>query len=244
MQFPLEFKFSILKLFDIWNLLFGIYAARRRGFTVITAFVRIEMMKLKEKLTREFVSSTLREDRKLISALIADLNDKGKSIAGEIRCRSYPSLAEFFNAHDRGESEFVQIEGRSDRIGNLFLIKSCMLHDLKIGLLDSSGQLPTWYDAIEKKYLEIYPKKTAILNPLCIVCQVVRESAAGSIRAGGKPLTVVHLACRSELTGKRVRSRDGIELAIKKMPPEAGFSGEKLEKLLDEYQCAYFVWQK
>ena len=142
-------------------------------------------MKLKEKLTREFISSTLREDRKLISALIADLNEKGKSIAAEIKCRSYSNLVEFLGAHDRGESEFAQIEGISDRIGNLFLIKSCMLHDLKISLLDSSGQLPTWYDAIEKKFLEIYPKKTAILNPLCIVCQVVRESAAGSISRPG-----------------------------------------------------------
>ena len=186
-----------------------------------------------KELTKEFITKTLRPDR-LISAMVFDLKEKGKEIAKQLPYKEYSSLDEFFARHDAGNSALILLEGRNIRSGNIFTLKKCILQDLKVLLLNDTSKLPLFYDKIEKKYMEIYKKKTAILNPLCIACQVVRESSGNHIKIGFSTLIIKHIACRSELTGKIVYSEEGVNLAHSKGITE-------LDHLLKENICIYYV---
>ena len=121
---------------------------------------------IKKSLDKEFITSVLRVDRTLISAIITDLRDKGKEIAEKLPFQSYSGKEEFFKAISLGNSELNQIDGKVELYENILILRNCVLSDLRKALLDQNGKLPSFYDNIEQKYMQIYRKKTGILNPI------------------------------------------------------------------------------
>lgn len=200
------------------------------------------MSLIQKSLDREFIVSTLRYDRTLISAIITDLRDKGKEIADKIPFQAYAGKEDFLKALLSGRSELNDVDGKIEQYENVLILKNCVLSDLRRSLLDQNGKLPKFYDNIEEKYMQIYRKKTGILNPLCIVCQIVRETTASHIKINGSSMRLVHLAARSELTGKRVYSDEGLMFSTNtKLSDGSYLDKKKVDMLLDKYACLSLI---
>lgn len=193
---------------------------------------------IRKLVDKEFIVSTLREDRTLISAIITDLRDKGKEIAEKMPFQSYAAKEDFFNALARGKSELNDIDGKVEYFENILILRHCVLGGLRKSLLDNNGKLPLFYDNIEQKYIQMYRRKTGILNPLCIVCQIVRETTASHIKVNGSSLRIVHLAAKSELTGKRVYSEEGLSFGSNLKLSDGNYiDKKKADELLERNAC-------
>jgi len=195
-----------------------------------------------KELTKEYIDTVLNPERKLITALIGDLKTKGREIAKSITKHAYTSIDEFFEAFDQGKSEINLLDGSSMRKGNIITLTGCVLHPLRKSLLGKNGKLPSFYNEIEKKYVDMYKRNTAILNPLCIVCQVVRETLGKDIKIGDRRLFIQQVACRSEITGKRVYSEEGLRIVKElSLGNKTAFNREDIEDILNNYSCLYFA---
>lgn len=166
------------------------------------------MSRIEKKLTKEWADEIIREDKRLISAIIYDLQEMGKAIAAELNIKDYESFEMFLLDHESGMSPFNALEGKADCEDNLFVLNHCpMAKMLESVMVD--GKLPDFYQRIVDKYTEIHKGKGAILHPFCIVHQVIRATVCDHIKVKGKPLKVYQVACRSMSSGKVVFAMEG-----------------------------------
>ena len=167
------------------------------------------MSLLEKKLTKKWADEIIREDKRLISAIIYDLQEMGKEIAGELDIKDYESFEEFIKEHMAGKSPFDALEGKADNDENLFVLNQCpMTKMLESVMVD--GKLPDFFQKIVDKYTEIHKGKGAILHPFCIVHQVIRATVGDYIKVKGKPMKVYQVACRSMSSGKVVFATEGM----------------------------------
>ena len=190
------------------------------------------MALLKKKLTKEWADEVLHEDVKLLLAVIHDLHHKGKELGKGFEGKTYGDLAEFYKDHDGGNSPLCQLEGKSERAGNLFLLKSCPMMDL-LEASSEGGQLPAHFDMIVEKWKNLYKKQGAVLHPYCIVHQVIRTTVGEAIVAGGKKLRVVQIACRSTKSGVVACADEGLN--------RYNLSREDVAKRIAGHACMYAV---
>jgi hypothetical protein len=192
----------------------------------LTDIVRREADKIKE---------ILYSDRLTIVGKTIALKELGRKIAEEIYTQQYNSLDEFYQAYDRGADPMQALEGTGKRKGDLIILDDCPvagLNDPAIELFKEAGKFPNEWAAIVEEYKQVF-KNDAILHPLCIVHQRIREELAKKIPKGKSFVHATEVACRSMSTGKVVYSEWGMQLS--------GETKEDIEKLIDKKACIYFI---
>ncbi|MBI5190649.1 MAG: hypothetical protein HZA22_08225 [Nitrospirae bacterium] len=192
----------------------------------LTDIVKREVDKIKEILYSDKVT--------IVGKTIA-LKELGRKIAEELYTAQYNSLDEFYADYDRGADPMQALEGRGTRKGDLVILDDCPvagLHDSAIDLFKEGGAFPPEWDAIVEEYKQVF-KNEAILHPLCIVHQRIREELAKKIPKGTSYVHATEVACRSMKTGKIVMSDWGMQLS--------GEAKEEIEKLIDKKACIYYI---
>lgn len=195
------------------------------------------MPKLTDIVKREAdkIKDILYSDKVTIVGKTIALKELGRKIAEEIYTQQYNSLEEFYTEYDKGTDPVQQLEGRGVRKGDLVILDDCPvagLHDSAIELFMEGGKFPPEWDAIVEEYKQVF-KNEAILHPLCIVHQRIREELAKKIPKGPSYVHATEVACRSMKTGKVVLSDWGMQLS--------GETKEELEKLIDRKACIYYI---
>ncbi|MFQ6056108.1 MAG: hypothetical protein ACE5J3_09025 [Methanosarcinales archaeon] len=128
--------------------------------------------------------------------------------------------------------ELEELEGKSIKDGNLRILKECpmmpVLAIIKKENLAETGkeELPVFYGEIVKKYIEHHPDEAAVLHPLCIVHQAMRD-----IIGSQKGHLTRQVACRSCDTGKVVFAKNGLSLA--------NLTEEQAKDKIEGYACMY-----
>lgn len=190
------------------------------------------MSLLERRLTRKWADGVIRENSRLISAIIYDLQEKGKEIAAELKLKDYGSLEEFLEDQDNGKTPFDKLEGKSERDGNVLILNNCPMTALLNSVM-VDGKLPEFYQNIVDKYKAIYKTKGAILHPFCIVHQVIRATVGEHLKIAGKPMHVYQVACRSMSSGRVVYATEGTG--------KVGMEKEEIDKKLEGKACMYMV---
>jgi len=195
------------------------------------------MTKLTDIVEREAekIKEILYSDKLTIVGKTIALKELGRKIAEEIYTQQYHSLEEFYEAYDHGKDPMQQLEGKGTRKGDLIILEDCPVAGLKdhpIDLFKETGKFPPAWDAIVEEYKQVF-KNDAILHPLCIVHQRIREELAKKIPKEKAYVHATEVACRSMATGKVVFSEWGLQLS--------GESREEIEKLIDKKACIYFI---
>jgi len=190
------------------------------------------MSLLEKRLTKKWADDVINENNRLILAIIHDLQETAKNIAGELELKNFDSLEWFYVDHDKGSSPLDALEGKADRDGNVFVLQNCpMTNLLKSVMVD--GQLPDFYQKIVEKYTEVYKTKGAILHPFCIVHQVIRATVGEHIKVNGGNMKVFQIACRSMSSGKIVYATEGTgRVEMKK---------EDIDRKIAGKACMYMV---
>jgi len=190
------------------------------------------MALLDKKLTKEWAQEVINEDNKLLLAIIHDLQQKAKEIAGELGIEEVEELGWLFQEIDEGKSPFNKLEGSTERDGNVVVLKQCPMTRL-LKEVSVDGKLPDFYQAIVEKYVQIYKNKGAILHPFCIVHQVIRAHVGEHIKVGGRMLSVYQVACRSMSSGKIVYANEGMS--------KVDMTKEEVDAKLDGNACMYLI---
>ncbi len=190
------------------------------------------MSYLEKQLTKEWAKQVIPEKSRLISAIIFDLQEKGREIAEEIDGKEYKSLEDFLREHASGNTSFARLEGKSTIEGEIVVLHKCPLIKLLSSLQGPDGKLPEHFREVEKKYKEIYKNKGAILHPFCIVHQVIRSVIGEHTTVGGKSVAIYQIACRS-VSGRVVYANEGMS-RIK-------FSKEEVDERIDSQACMYLL---
>ncbi len=196
------------------------------------------MPKLSDIVEREAakIKEILYSDKLTIVGKTIALKELGRKIAEEIYTEQFKSLEDFYEAYDRGGDPMQQLEGKGERKGDLIILEDCPVAGLKdhpIDLFQDEGKFPPAWDAIVEEYKQVF-KNDAILHPLCIVHQRIREELAKKIpKEKGTYVHATEVACRSMTNGKVVYSEWGLQLS--------GETREEIEKLIDKKACIYFI---
>jgi len=190
------------------------------------------MSLLENKLNKKWAEQVINEENKLILAIIHDLQQKGREIAGELGERDYESLELLFEEHEKGKDPFDKLEGKAERDGNVMVLKNCPMAKLLSEVM-VDGKLPEFYQMIVDKYKKVYKTKGAILHPFCIVHQVIRSVVGEHIKVGGNKLKVYQIACRSMTSGKIVYATEGMS--------RVSMSEEEIDKKIEGKACMYLV---
>jgi len=195
------------------------------------------MPKLSDIIRREVdkIKEILYSDKLTIVGKTIALKELGRKIAEEIYTEQYKSLDEFYAAYDKGVDPMQALEGKGFRKGDLIILDDCPVAGLKekpMELFKDAGKFPAEWDAIVEEYKQVF-KNDAILHPLCIVHQRIREELAKKIPKDKSFVHATEVACRSMGTGKVVYSDWGIQLS--------GETKEDIEKLIDNKACIYFI---
>ena len=190
------------------------------------------MSHLEKKLTKEWAKQVIPEKSRLMSAIIFDLQEKGREIAVEISGKDYKNLDDFLKEHASGKTSLVELEGKSTIEGEIVVLHNCPLLKLLGSLQGPDGKLPEHFRNIEEKYKEIYKNKGAILHPFCIVHQVIRSVIGEHTRVNGKPVAIYQIACRS-VSGRVVYANEGMS-RIK-------LSKEDVDQRIDGQACMYLL---
>ncbi|MHB8173428.1 MAG: hypothetical protein ACYDFU_03055 [Nitrospirota bacterium] len=190
------------------------------------------MSYLEKKLTKEWAKQVIPEKNRLISAIIFDLQEKGREIAVEIDGKDYKSLEDFLREHASGNTSFVRLEGRSTIEGEIVVLHACPLLKLLESLKGPDGKLPEYFRNVEEKYKDIYKNKGAILHPFCIVHQVIRSVIGEHTKVNGKAVAIYQIACRS-VSGKVVYANEGMS--------KIKLSKEDVDERIDGQACMYLL---
>lgn len=173
-----------------------------------------------------------------ITAIIGELSSLAEKVVREIEKKVYQSKDDFILALSQGKSELNEWFGEVDVFDGIICVERCVTDALKRALIDKkTGKFPPFYDEIESKYLSLKGAYTVVLNPLCIICHVVIENIARSVAIPGNKVRIFPLAYRSGLTGKRVYA----DKVIKLVESKSKIAREKIESLLDKYECLYYL---
>lgn len=125
-----------------------------------------------------------------------------------------------------------KLEGPYIVDGSLRILKQCpMMQVLKAIAKENLARtgkesLPNFYKNIVSRYIEENPGEGAVLHPLCIVHQAMRD-----IISSEKGTVTRQIACRSAMTGEVVFAKNGMALA--------GMTVEQAESKLGNYACLY-----
>lgn len=195
------------------------------------------MPKLSEIVEREAekIKDILYSDKLTIVGKTIALKELGRKIAEEIYTQQFRSLDEFYEAYDQNTDPMQELEGKGIRKGDLIILEDCPVAGLKehpIDLFKTGNRFPPEWDAIVEEYKQVF-KNDAILHPLCIVHQRIREELAKKIPKGDSYMHATEVACRSMTSGKVAFSDWGLQLS--------GETKEEVEKLIDKKACVYFI---
>ncbi len=172
------------------------------------------MLAIQKICDLEFIHTTLQKEKdidKIIEELVLKANEEAKNVV---------SLKEL-------EGDCIQ-EDNSD----LRILKKCpMNHVFNIIKKENYTQtgkdeLPEFYKGIVAKFVEQHPGEAAVLHPLCIAHQAMRD-----IIASKKGTFTRQIACRSTTTGKIVVAKNGLSTAK--------LTEDQARSKLEGYACLY-----
>jgi len=192
----------------------------------LSDIVKEQAGKIKEILYSEKLS--------IVGKTIA-LKELGRKIAEELYAKDYKSAEEFYSDYDASTDPMQQLEGKGTREGDLIILEDCPvagLHECPIELFKEGGKFPPEWQAIMDEYKQVF-KNDAILHPLCIVHQRIREELAKKIPKEKASVQATEVACRSMKDGKVVFSEYGLQLS--------GKTKEEIEKLIEGKACIYII---
>ncbi|MGA2192225.1 MAG: hypothetical protein ABSG42_02470 [Nitrospirota bacterium] len=190
------------------------------------------MSLLEKRLTKEWAQEVMSNEKRLITAILYDLQEVGGKIADELLITKFETLEEFLEQQDLGNSPLDILEGKADRKSNVYVLKGCPMTKL-VSSLKSDGKLPEFYEKIADKYKEIHKTKGAILHPFCIVHQVIRALIGEKIKVRNHSVKIFQVACRSLDSGKIVYASEGME--------RIGLDKEDVDGMIDGNACMYIV---
>ena len=134
----------------------------------------------------------------------------------------------------RNVGSLEELEGESIPDGDLRILKTCpmvpVINAVKKHNLAETGEdaLPAYYREIVERCIEQYPGEAAILHPLCIVHQAMRD-----VISSGKGTLTRQIACRSGATGEVVFANKGLSAA--------NLTEEQARGKIDGYACMYMT---
>lgn len=192
-------------------------------YPVLTEKVREIQEKLKEIFLREDIDIVLKTTM---------LRTIARQLAEELgRGIEYSSIHEFFETYERGNSPLINLEGEGVRNGEIIVLKECPMVPV-FELFKSGAGFPEYWKKIPQEYMSKF-KNEAILHPLCVVHQTIRDTLASRIKKGDSVVHSVTVACRSTNSGKIVYSEFGLWMA--KMEKE------EVDLMIDGKACAFLV---
>lgn len=127
-----------------------------------------------------------------------------------------------------------ELEGSSVQDGDVRVLEKCpmvpTLNTIKKDNLAETGkeELPGFYGEIVQRYAQQHPDEAAVLHPLCIVHQAMRD-----IIGSRKGHLTRQIACRSGATGKVVFANNGLSLA--------NLTEDQAKEKIDGYACMYIT---
>jgi hypothetical protein len=192
----------------------------------LSDLVRERAGKIKEILYSEKLS--------IVGKTIA-LKELGRQLAEELYSKDYKTVDDFYADYDGSRDPMQVLEGKGERMGDLIILEDCPVAGLKecpINLFQEDGKYPPEWKAIMDEYKQVF-KNDAILHPLCIVHQRIREELAKKIPKGKSNVQATEVACRSMIDGKIVFSDYGLQLS--------GKTKEEVEKLIEGKACIYII---
>lgn len=198
---------------------------------------RCEMPKLSEIVEREAdkIKDILYSEKLTIVGKTIALKELGRKIAEEIYTQQFKSLDEFYESYDHDADPMQKLEGKGIRKGDMIILEDCPVAGLKdhpIDLFKDGERFPPEWDAIVDEYKQVF-KNDAILHPLCIVHQRIREELAKKIPKGDNYVHATEVACRSMTSGKVAYSDWGLQLS--------GKTKKEIEDLIKNKACIYFI---
>lgn len=136
-------------------------------------------------------------------------------------------------------SSLKSLEGESSAKGNLRILKTCpmasTLNAIKKENLAKTGKkkFPKIFQDIVQKYLEKYPNEGAILHPLCIVHQAIRDIIASKKNFISRGIACRGAACHSPKKENIAYSKEGIHLS--------GKTKKQVTTLIKGHSCVYLL---
>ncbi|MBI2848705.1 MAG: hypothetical protein HYX88_01040 [Chloroflexi bacterium] len=127
-----------------------------------------------------------------------------------------------------------ELEGEAIEDGEIRILKECpmvpILDMVRKENLVRTGreELPMFYQDIVERFIEQNPGEGAILHPICIVHQAMRD-----IIGSEKGALTRQIACRSTSSGKVVVSRNGLSIA--------NLTEHQARDAIDGYACMYII---
>jgi GTPase Era involved in 16S rRNA processing len=170
------------------------------------------MAELQRICNADFIRSTLRKDDEIgqiVEALVLKAAEEAERVG---------SLEE--------------LEGESFPDANVTILKKCpmepVLAVIKKEQLAQTGreELPGFYQVIVNKFIEEQPDDAAVLHPLCIVHQAMRD-----IVGSQKGSLTRQVACRSAASGAVVFSKNGLA--------SANLTAARAREKINGYACMY-----
>ncbi len=192
------------------------------------------MSLLSEKVTTERFLRVADPGRPVLLVVLMDLMDIGVEIGNLVPPASFDTMDHFVEAHGSGASPLIVLEGPSRIVGPLWSLDTCPLLDVRRSLLETGQYFSEYYKKIEAEYFRLYEWKSSIMDPLCIIHQTARLNVARRIGVGRFPLRCRHVACRSEVLGKKIYAEEGLRRA-----EMGGMSRDRVETLLDQSTGLY-----
>ncbi|MHB8174681.1 MAG: hypothetical protein ACYDFU_09525 [Nitrospirota bacterium] len=187
---------------------------------------------LEKRLTKDWAGRVLNPNRTMISAILFDLMEMGKEIAGEIKIKDYENLDIFLDEHKKGKSPLHLLEGESHMDGSIAQLKNCPMSSL-LKSFDERGKLPEHFNEVTEKYKHYYKKKEGVLHPFCIVHQTIRSQIGDHFKIDNKKVQIFQIACTSCTGDRIVYSSEGAS--------RCGMSKEEIDKKVKGNACLYMI---
>lgn len=172
------------------------------------------MSKLTDEITLDYLKNNLQYGEQ-VEKMIEILETKAREIASEV-------------------SSLEEMEGPAQEKGEYRMVEKCplipVLNEVKkynaayIG--SNIFSVPAFYPKIVDQYDVKYPDDSALLSPLCIICQVARR-AFGEL----KGIDIQHIACKHYKAPKAVCSRKGLR--------KFGLTEAEAAQLMGNNNCLY-----
>jgi len=160
--------------------------------------------------------------------------------AGKVPEVDYDTLEDFVKAVDDTTNPITILEGKATHMGEgLFGLQNCPFAASIQNYTNVFETLPEGYDDFTAEFnkpsrvtTELRVGEGAGVSPFCSVHQPMRSAVGDRITIGGKKIAVYQLGCKSG--GGRKGLAD-------KWIAETGIPREKVEQILDDHMCCYFV---
>ena len=175
-----------------------------------------------------------------IAVTKGELFRRAKNAGSRLPLQEFASAEELIKAINEGQSAFTRIEGIAQHQGNhIFALKTCAFayamknYTSRLGIVDHDFQsILDEYNKPNPLNDQFKLGEGSAINVFCCIHQALRSIIGSKHRVQQQPVSIYILGCKS-LEGKKGFAKKYIEAA--------GVTQEKIDKILDENMCCYWL---